>query len=162
MNQEILTILLGAFPILEARGAIPIAISAFSFAPLKAYSLGVLGTLLPIIPLLFSWRYLSGFLMRRFYFMNRILTRFFEYTRDKHEHRFQKHHDHHWRGFFELLALYIFVAIPLPFTGMWSGTVAAFVFGIPLWRAAATIALGVLTSGGIILLIVQGIVALPF
>ena len=47
----------------------------------------------------------------------------------------------------------IFVGIPVPFTGAWSGTVAAFVFGIPMKQAAIMIFLGNMISGAIVLLL---------
>lgn len=162
MKQEILTILLGMSPILEVRGAIPVAIGIFKFMPAKAYALSVLGNLIPVLPALFTWYYLSNYLMKKSYWLNRLFAWLFNYTREKHQNRFNYHHHRHIRSALEFLALFIFVAIPFPLTGMWSGTIAAFVFGVPIWRAAAAIGLGVLTSGAIVLLVLKGIIALPF
>lgn len=144
--QEIIVILLGALPISEVRGAIPTAVFAFHFGFLKAYFLAVLGNLLIIIPALFFLHKLSDFLMRRIYFINRFLTWLFERTRRLHQDHF---HYYDWAP----LALFIFVAIPLPMTGAWSGVVAAFIFGIPFWRSVLSIALGVLAAGIIVLII---------
>lgn len=162
MSNEILTILTGALPISEVRGAIPVGIGLFGFSPLKAYLLGVIGNLLPVLPALLIFYGLSDFLMSKHYFFNRFFTWLFQYTRNKHQQKFNYHHHQHWRPFLEFLALFLFVAVPLPFTGAWSGVVAAFVFGIPIWRAALAIGSGVLVSGLITLLIVLGFIALPF
>lgn len=143
-EQELIVILSAAAPISEVRGAIPLAMLLFDFHPLKAYLLGVLGNLLPILPMLLFLEHFSDFLMRRSYFFNRFLSQLFEYTRKNHADHF-----HYWG--WAPLALFIFVAIPLPLTGAWSGVVAAFVFGIPLWRAFSMISLGVGAAGLIVL-----------
>ena len=143
-KQELIVLLSAAAPISEVRGAIPLAVFLFGFHPAKAFALGVLGNLLPILPLLVFLEHFSDFLMRRSYFFNRFLTWLFEYTRKNHADHF-----HYWG--WAPLALFIFVAIPLPLTGGWSGALAAFIFGIPLWRAFSTISLGVFTAGLIVL-----------
>lgn len=147
MIKEIYTLLLAASPISELRGAIPAAILVWGFNPFKAYVLSVIGNALPVIPLLFIWHYLSDYLSKRFYFLNRFFNWLFDRARTRHNHHFEV-----W----EQLALLIFVAIPFPLTGAWSGTVAAFVFGIPFWRAVAMIFGGILISGLIVLLLTTG------
>lgn len=137
---------MGAMPISEVRGAIPTAMFAFHFSALKAYFLAALGNLLIIVPVLFFLHKLSDFLMHRVYFINRFLTWLFERTRRLHQDHF---HHYGWAP----LALFLFVAIPLPFTGAWSGAVAAFIFGIPFWRSVLSISLGVLAAGIIVLTI---------
>ena len=52
----------------------------------------------------------------------------------------------------------IFVAIPLPITGAWTGSVAAFLFGIPFKRALGLIFIGVLISGLIVTFLTLGII----
>lgn len=157
MKEEILTILTAAAPISEIRGAIPLAIGVFGFAPLKAYLLSIVGNLLPAIPLLAILYYASDFLMHRVYFINRFLTWLFDYTRERHAAHFEKHHHHHWRDWLLTLALFVFVAIPFPLTGAWSGAVAAFVFGIPFWRSVLAISLGVAVAGAIVLGVTMGV-----
>lgn len=146
LSGEIVTILLGMAPISEVRGAIPVAMTVFQFSALKAYCLAVLGNLLIIVPALFFLHKLSDFLMHRVYFINRFLTWLFERTRRLHQDHF---HHYGWAP----LALFIFVAIPLPLTGAWSGVVAAFIFGIPFWRSVLSVSLGVLAAGAIVLTI---------
>ncbi len=142
MKDELFTLFIAASPLLELRGAIPVGIFGFSFAPLKAYVLGIIGSFLPVLPLLFFWNFLYEKAVHRFYFLNRFFAWLFERTRAKHQERFE---------FWKDLGLLIFVAVPLPFTGAWSGTVAAFVFGIPIKTAALMIALGNMISGLIVL-----------
>ena len=52
----------------------------------------------------------------------------------------------------------IFVAIPLPFTGAWTGALCAFVFGIPFRKALIAIAGGVIIAGLIVTLTTLGII----
>lgn len=144
MREEALTLVLAISPFLELRGAIPFGIFAFDFDPFKAYALGVIGSFLPVLPLLFFWNFLYERMVHRFYFLNRFFVWLFERTRVKHGDHFET-----WKE----LGLLIFVGIPLPFTGAWSGTVAAFVFGIPIRQAVIMIALGNMISGLIVLLL---------
>lgn len=162
MKNELITILLGMSPFLELRGAIPFAIGVFGFMPLKAFLLGTLGSLIPIIPILFFLYRFSDFAMQKSYVLNRFLTWLFNRTRSRHQEQFNYHHDAHSRAWLEFFALLVFVAIPIPLTGVWSGALAAFVFGIPIWRAALAIGLGAIIAGLIVLSVVLGVIALPF
>lgn len=150
MSNELLTILIAASPILEIRGAIPSAVFLWDFSILKAFLLSIFGNFLPIIPFFLFLQYFSEWLSHRFYFFNRFFNWLFSRTRKLHNHHFEI-----WKE----LALMIFVAVPLPLTGAWSGVVAAFVFGVPFWKAVLMIGAGILISGLIVLsitFIVQG------
>lgn len=149
MSHELSTILIGASPLAELRGALPMAIGVFKFSPFKAYILSILGNIV-IIPfvLLFLIKF-SDYLMRHSYYVNRFFTWLFERTRRKHTKQFE---------IWGTLALFIFTAIPLPLTGAWSACVAAFVFGIDFWKAVVSIVLGVLTAGLIVLAVTLSVV----
>jgi uncharacterized membrane protein len=144
MKEEILTLLIAISPFLELRGAIPVGIFGFGLPAWEAYVLGVIGSFLPVLPLLFFWSFLYEKAVHRFYFPNRFFSWLFERTRARHSEHFEV-----WKD----LGLLLFVGIPLPFTGAWSGTVAAFVFGIPLRTAAIMIFFGNMISGLIVLLL---------
>ncbi len=140
-SKELLTILMAASPIAELRGAIPTAMFAWHFPIWKAYLLAIFGNFLPVIPLLLFWRHLSEWLTHKSYWCNRFLTWLFERTKRNHSHRFEV-----W----EEIALFIFVAIPLPLTGAWAGTAAAFIFDVPFWKAVLMILLGIMVAGLIV------------
>lgn len=139
--NELITLFISALPLSELRGAIPLAILKFGFSPFKAFLLGFLGNILPVLPLLIGLEKISEYLSRRFYWFNRFFSWLFERTRLKHTDHF-----HYWGD----LALFIFVAIPLPLTGAYSGVVAAFVFGFPPKHAFWSIVLGVAAAGLIV------------
>ena len=141
MLNEFITFFTAALPLSELRGAIPLAILKYGFSPYKAFIISALGNILPVLPLLVGLEKISEYLSHKFYWFNRFFSWLFERTREKH-----KDHFHYWGD----LALFIFVAIPLPLVGAYSGVVAAFVFGIPLKHAFWSIVLGVLAAGLIV------------
>lgn len=141
MLKELTTFFVAALPLSELRGAIPLAILQFEFSPYKAFIISALGNILPILPLLLGLEKISEYLKHKFYWFNRFFNWLFERARVKHSEHFS-----YWGN----LALFVFVAIPLPLTGAYSGVVAAFVFGIPLKHAFWSIALGVLAAGLIV------------
>jgi len=141
MGKELLTILIAASPIVELRGAIPWAIGVLQFSWPKAFLLSFIGNVLPVIPLLLFWKHVSAFLMKKFAFFDRLFNWIFARTRRKA----QKHFQQYAAG-----ALLILVAIPLPLTGAWTGTVAAFLFNIDTKKSFLLISLGVLIAGVIV------------
>jgi len=138
MLKELTTFFVAALPLSELRGAIPLAILKYGFNPYKAFIISALGNILPVLPLLVGLEKISGYLSHKFYWFNRFFSWLFERARIKHFGHFT-----YWGD----LALFIFVAIPLPLTGAYSGIVAAFVFGVPLKHAFWSIVLGVLAAG---------------
>ncbi len=149
MKEEIFTFLLAAAPISELRGAIPLGVLSYGFPLWKAYLIAVAGNFILIGPFLFVLEKFSDSLMHHWYFYNRVMTWVFDRTRRKHLDHF---HEKKWTHF----ALFVFVAIPLPMTGAWSGAVAAYLLGIPYQKALLTIFLAVLAAGGIVSVLTSG------
>ena len=152
MTPEFITLLISMLPISELRGAIPVAIGVYNMSATTAFFWAVLGNIIPVIFILWFLKAVSNFLSHRIYWFNRFFTWLFERTRQKHSNKFE-----HWRD----LALVILVAIPLPFTGAWTGALAAFVFGVPVKKAFPLIVLGVLIAGIIVTCVTVGIINLP-
>lgn len=139
LPKEYIVIIVGALPIAELRGAIPLALS-FGMPLWKAFWLAVLGNSIFVIPALFLFKPVSEKL-RRFKIWARYFDWFFERTRKKAD-IIQK---------YEALGLAIFVAIPLPMTGAWSGVIAATLFKIKFRYALFAILAGVFAAGIIVL-----------
>lgn len=133
-------LVIGAIPISELRGAIPVAMGVYGMGPVEAYSLSVVGNLIPVVPLLLFLEPVSGYL-RRYRIFDIFFTWLFSRTRRNHTENFEK---------YGLLALTLFVAVPLPVTGAWTGCAAAFVFGIKFRQSFPAIAAGVLIAGIIV------------
>ncbi|NQT21911.1 MAG: small multi-drug export protein [Candidatus Omnitrophica bacterium] len=141
LSKESIVLILGALPISELRGAIPAAI-AFGFTPLKAYCVAFIGNVLPIMPLLFLFEPVSNAL-RRFPLWKRFFDWLFERTKRKASLVER----------FEAIGLILFVAIPLPITGAWTGCIAATLFKIRFRYAFPAIVCGVAIAGLIVMLL---------
>lgn len=153
MSPELVVLLTGMLPIGELRVAIPVAMGVYHMSVVKAFFWAFLGNIIPITFILWGLDLLiNKFLIHRTYIFNRFFVWLFERTKRKHSKSFERWQD---------LALIIFVAIPLPLTGAWSGAIAAFVFGIPIKRAVPLISLGVLIAGIIVSLATVGVISLP-
>jgi uncharacterized membrane protein len=139
LSEILFTIGIGASPISELRGAIPIAISVYDFPWYYAFLFGVIGNLLPvpfillfldaIIPILCKIRFLDRLIQ---WFLGR--TR----RRGKLVERYER------------IGLTLFVAIPLPITGAWTGSILAEILGIRFKHAIISITAGVLIAGVIV------------
>lgn len=161
MTRELLTVLIAMTPTLEAHGALVVGIGLFKFSLLKALLLTVLGTVAVTAPLLWFWQAAAQALMRRFYAVNRFLTWLFAYTRARHADRFETIDPKERRAhLLKAVALYVFVAVPGPLTGVWAASVAAYVFGVPLRYAFVSIVLGALSVAAIDALIIAGVIQL--
>lgn len=140
-SPEIVTMLVGASPISELRGAIPLALGVFGFSPAKAFFLSWLGNIIPVIFLVAWLGPVSEFLSRRFESARKFFDWLFARTRKKFSGNYEV-----WGE----IALVIFVAIPFPLTGAWTGSVAAFLFGLPKKKSFFLVSLGAAIAGVIV------------
>lgn len=145
------TVVISMIPIIELRGAIPAAKYWGAGLP-TTFFWAVLGNMLPIPFILLLLGPVSDWLRRRSEIMDRFFTWLFARTRRKHGKSFAR-----WRD----AALCIFVAIPLPGTGAWTGALAAFVFDVPFSHALPVIFLGVLIAGVVVTLVVYFVSTVP-
>ncbi|MDD5120091.1 MAG: small multi-drug export protein [Candidatus Omnitrophica bacterium] len=136
--KDYVVIIVGALPVSELRGAIPLALS-FGMSMERAFWLSVLGNCIIVAPALFLFEPVSGFL-RKFKIWSRFFDWLFERTK-KNSDSVQK---------YEALGLAILVAIPLPMTGAWSGIIAASLFKIRFRYAFAAIITGIFCAGLIV------------
>lgn len=153
LPPELATFVLASLPISELRGAIPVALGVYKLPLWSALLWAILGNLAPIPIILRLLEPVSTFLRER----SRILEAFFHWlftrTRRKGEHYFR---------IYEELGLVLFVAVPLPLTGAWTGAVAAFLFGISPGRSFVLIALGVLIAASVVTAATLGVGWLAF
>jgi uncharacterized membrane protein len=151
MFEEIKTVIIAMVPVIELRGAIPIALFQYNLSPFYAFLFSVVGNMIPCVFLLLYLEKFSNFISSKSILFKKIIDWFFERTRKKHEQKFETA-----KG----LALAIFVAIPLPVTGAWTGAVCAFLFNISFKKALLAIFSGVIVAGIIVTLISLGIINL--
>ena len=144
MAKEIaLTLLASISPISELRGGIPLGIS-LGLAPWFTFAIAVVANALIFFPVFFSLRLLYDKVFTRIPLFNRYL----DGLKKRGKPRVEKY------GFWGLLA---FVAVPLPFTGAYTGTILAWLVGMDWKRAFPAVALGVLVAGITVLLITLGV-----
>lgn len=135
----LVVLVIAASPISELRGAIPVAIAGFHFAWYQALLLAYLGNLLPV-PFILLLLNRATRLLRRVALLDRFLTWLFERTQ-RRTRLIER---------YERIGLALFVAIPLPVTGAWTGSLAAVLLGLESRRALISIMAGVLVAGLIV------------
>ena len=141
MLPEIQTFLLAMTPIGELRASIPVALEIYRLPVWSAFTFSVLGNMVPVVFLLLLLKPVSEWLSHRWYKFNRFFVWLFERNKRIHSRKFEV-----WKE----LALIVLVAIPLPFTGAWTGAICAFIFRIPFKKALPLIFLGVLIAGAVV------------
>ena len=137
--REIIVIIISALPIAELRGAIPVAIQTLDFPWYYAYFLAIIGNMLPV-PFILLFIEAAVRLLSKIAVFERFFSWLFERTmrRSKIIQRYKR------------IGLVLFVAIPLPVTGAWTGSLAAVLFGIGFRQAFFSILVGVLIAGVIV------------
>ena len=123
-------------PLLEARYLIPYAMLGLNWDWWQAFPIAIIGNFLPIPFILLFFKYVEKFL-RKNNFWTRILNWLFERTRKKANSRIRR---------YEYLGLLIFIAIPLPFTGAWTGALIAYLFDLDFTKSLITIFIGLVIA----------------
>lgn len=147
MYPEFQVFILAMTPLGELRLALPLALTVYHLDWFTAYFLTVVGNLIPVFFLLLFLKQFSEWLSKKSETCKQFFNWWFIETRQKIMTKIKKY------GCY--LGLILFVAIPLPLTGAWSGAVAAFLFNIPFWKAFSLIAIGVMLAGLIVLLLTK-------
>ena len=146
LSIEFTVMLTAALPVIELRGAIPVGIS-MGLSPIHATFLSFVGSMIPVPILSFGIRPVFNHLKKTKVFRNiidRITTRSF-----RKSNKIQRY------GFWGLI---LFVAIPLPGTGVWSGTLAAALLDMRFKRAFPAILIGNIIAAIIIMTLSNGVV----
>ncbi|MDR5683853.1 MAG: small multi-drug export protein [Armatimonadota bacterium] len=145
MTQLLWIASLSLVPWIELRGSIPLGI-ARGFAPLEVFFVCTVVNLLVIVP---GWFALEWFYERWF---SRIgwVRRQVERVRERGRSYVER---------YQLLGLTLFVAVPLPGTGAYSGTLAAWLLGLPRAKSWLAVAAGVVLAGIAVTLASTGAVA---
>lgn len=134
-NPYFYVFFISMLPIVELRGGIPAGV-ALGLNFWQVYPISVLGNILPVPVLILFSKQVVSFLAKK-----KVCGDFFGKLIRKADEKARTF------GKYELLALFLFVAIPLPGTGAWTGSLIAAVLRMRLVPAFLAILGGVLTAG---------------
>ena len=148
-GKVLITFLVSMVPIIELRGAIPIA-TGMGLSPWIAIPIAIVGNLLPV-------PFIILFIKKIFAWMRKVSPKFDRIV-DKMEAKAEKNKEKVLK--YAFWGLVLFVAIPLPGTGAWTGALVAAMLDMPLKKAFPSIILGVLGAGIIISFVSYGAAAL--
>lgn len=140
---------IAALPVLELRGAIPYGV-ANGLPYLVVLAVSVIGNMLPVPFIILFVRKIFDWMKKK--------SKFLAGIAEKLEKRAENKMDVIEK--YEMLGLFILVAIPLPGTGAWTGSLISALLGLRLKNAFPMILLGVLTAGVIMMIISYGVGAL--
>lgn len=137
--------ILAAIPIIEQKAAIPIGIVA-GLPVWEVYVITLIGAIIPSPIIIWFIEHIFTYL-KRYPALEKVVTHFEEKTRAK-SGNIEK---------YKLLGLFIFVAIPLPGTGVWTGSLASVLLGLSKKEAVMTVFMGAAVSGLLILAFASGV-----
>lgn len=137
------TFLISMVPIIELRGAIPIAVFTFHLTYFEAFAISFIGNILPVY-------FIVKFIKPIFELLGKIkiLKKIIDWATEKATNKIAES-DKLKKG--ALLGVYLFVAIPVPGTGAWMGSLIANFLGLEPKKAVPIIIFGVFTAGIIML-----------
>ena len=148
-GKYLIVFLVSMVPLIELRGAIPYAIG-FSLPLLPSYIIAIIGNMLPV-PFIF-------FFARKVLEWGKdkpVIGRFFTFCLKKGEAGGKKLQAKAGRGLY--IALLLFVGIPLPGTGAWTGTLAASILDMDFKKSVVAVMAGVVLAGIIMGLVSAGV-----
>ena len=148
-GKFVFTLLVSMVPVVELRGGIPFGVAMGLSVP-KAYLAAVIGNMIPV-------PFIIVYIRRIFQWMRKHMPKLNSMV-DKLERKAHEKGREILR--YEYLGLLIFVAIPLPGTGAWTGSLAAAFLDLRLKHAIPTVAAGVLIAGVLISILTFGVASI--
>ena len=133
--------LLSMTPIGELRLAIPIGIAVYHLSPVSVFFISVVGNLIPAILILFLLKNVSAYLLKKSKIFQKLFTLWQDSAKKKYPEKAQK---------YETIGLALFIAIPLPLTGAWTGALLATLMNLPLKKSLLAVFSGVIGAGLIV------------
>ncbi len=152
-KKYLIIFLVSMVPLIELRGAVPIGISKSFGGPLPLlplYITCILGNMLPVPFIFFFARKILVWGSDK-----KFIGKFFKFCLEKGEKGGKKLQEKAGRGLY--FALFLFVGIPVPGTGAWTGTLAASLLDMDFKKSCIAIILGVILAGVIMGLASAGV-----
>jgi uncharacterized membrane protein len=147
----LVTLIISMMPFVELRLSIPVAIGLYKMDPTFAFIVALIGNLIPVPFILLFLGKIETWLSSRYQRWERFFKWLFKYTRKRAGDKISKS---------KMIGLALYVAIPLPITGAWTGALIAYVFNFDIKKAFISIVCGVLIAGIIVTMAVVGVVSI--
>ncbi len=161
-NNYWATLIMSFFPLIELKGGIVFAIGV-ELGSLESFGLAYAGSTIAFLLVFFLLRPILN-LLKKIKWFNKFALKVEGYFDEKATETLEKQQKKGKRGMSQTLikqiAVLIFVAIPLPMTGVWTGTAIAVFLNLKFKDAVWPVALGNLIAGGIILGLSKACVAI--
>ncbi|MBR5952040.1 MAG: small multi-drug export protein [Pseudobutyrivibrio sp.] len=154
MIHYLIVFLISMVPLIELRGAIPWALYEYNLPVLQSYIICIIGNMLPV-PFIFFFAHKVLLWGRD----KKYIGKFFTFCLEKGHKGGEKLKN--TTGDKLYLALFLFVGIPVPGTGAWTGTLAASILDLDFKKSVIVIILGVI-SAGIIMGVLPWLIPLIF
>ncbi len=135
LPKWLIILITSATPVIEVRGAVPLGIIALKMDPSTVIILSVIGSLIPVFPIILGLRHLTPY-FRKIKIIDRFLEWLFHRTRKK-------------SAIIEdlkLVGLTLFVGIPFPGTGVWTGCVAAYLLDLKPLPTVIAVTIGTIIA----------------
>jgi len=123
-------------PWFESRYVIPYAMLGLGWSWWHAFPFAIVGNVLPVPFILLFFHHVEKFL-RRFRFWVNVMDWLFLKTRKRADRKIRR---------YEHFGLLLFVAVPLPFTGAWTGALVAYLFDLDFFKSLFTIFVGIVIA----------------
>ena len=150
IQKYLIVFLVSMVPLIELRGAIPLATVAYNLPVLESYIIAILGNMLPVPIVYFFARKVLEWGQNKKY-----IGKFCSFCLKKGEKGGKKLEKKAGMGLY--IALLLFVGIPLPGTGAWTGTLAASILNMDFKKSVIAVMGGVILAGIIMGLLSFGV-----
>ena len=149
----IIVFFISMVPLIELRVAVPMAINLYHLSVVTSYIVCIIGNMLPVPVIFFFARKVLEWGKDK-----KVIGKFFTFCLEKGHKGGVKLQEKTGRGLY--VALFLFVGIPVPGTGAWTGTLAASLLDMDFKKSVVAVMLGVILAGLIMGLGVTSIVEL--
>lgn len=147
VGEHLCVLICSMIPIIELRGAIPLG-AGLGLPFWVNYPLSVIGNLLPVPIILLCIKAVLNWMSKsKVKIFNKVANWLFKKA-EKNRPKIEK---------YSFWGLFLFVAIPLPGTGAWTGSLVAALINMKFGKAILSVALGVMAAGVIMTLVSYGV-----
>lgn len=149
LKEYLIVFFVSMVPLIELRGAMVYAVG-FDLPIVTSYIIAVIGNMLPV-----PFIYLFARKVLEWGKDKKVIGKFFSWCLEKGEKGGKKLQAKAGKGLY--YALWLFVGIPLPGTGAWTGTLAASILDMDFKKSVIAVMLGVLLAGIIMIIASSGV-----